>query len=343
MRALLRVDPPGRAVLCEENGAPIRESEWRDLSWNAPLARVPRRARFPGGVVFETTEVEAVAAWEARFSRPGAWSWIVRLERLGPHTLLFALLALAVVFSGARWGVPALASYLAERIPDEARRQIDVESVRGLDLLALEPSDLEGSEFARLQLMFDAAVADAGGEGSGHRLLTRGGGALGANALALPGGSVVVTDELVRLADSDDALYGVLAHELAHVERRHGLRAMLEASFVALALVVAAGDASQVAQFALTLPTLLVTRGYSRGHEAEADADALAQLLASGRDPACLAVLFEKMSPAARPEAENADSSALWTWLSTHPSSAERSRQLRAASPKSRCRDAGDR
>lgn len=48
---------------------------------------------------------------------------------------------------------------------------------------------------------------------------------IGANAFALPDGTLVVTDELVELAgDNDDEVLAVLAHELGHIHERHGLR-----------------------------------------------------------------------------------------------------------------------
>jgi Zn-dependent protease with chaperone function len=44
------------------------------------------------------------------------------------------------------------------------------------------------------------------------------------NAMALPGGHIIVTSGLLNSIENDEELEGVLAHEIAHVERRHGLR-----------------------------------------------------------------------------------------------------------------------
>ena len=54
-----------------------------------------------------------------------------------------------------------------------------------------------------------------------YRLELRSGEALGANALALPSGIVIMTDDLVALAKSDDEIGAVMAHELGHVRGRH--------------------------------------------------------------------------------------------------------------------------
>ncbi len=49
---------------------------------------------------------------------------------------------------------------------------------------------------------------------------------IGANAFALPGGIVIVTDQLMQLAEHDDEILAVLAHEIGHVKHRHVLRGL---------------------------------------------------------------------------------------------------------------------
>ena len=51
---------------------------------------------------------------------------------------------------------------------------------------------------------------------------------MGANALAFPGGPVVVTDELVLLLQQDDLILSVIAHEFAHIQERHSLQHIVE-------------------------------------------------------------------------------------------------------------------
>ena len=89
-----------------------------------------------------------------------------------------------------------------------------------------------------------------------------------ANAFALPGGTVVMTDAIVRAAAdkgiSDDALIGVLAHEIGHVVHRHGMRMVVEQGVLNMGLGLALGDVSGVVS---TGATLLTSRAYSRFHE----------------------------------------------------------------------------
>lgn len=148
------------------------------------------------------------------------------------------------------------------------------------------------------------------------------------NAFALPGGRVVVFRGLVGACDSPDALAGVLAHELAHVEERHGLRHLMRTlGILAFAGGVVGGsfEGFEAAETAVELSSGLLALRHSRRHEREADRIAVAKLVAAGRSPRGLAQFFEAMQ--ARPGMELADRLA---WLSTHPVSSERVAALEA-------------
>jgi Zn-dependent protease with chaperone function len=122
----------------------------------------------------------------------------------------------------------------------------------------------------------------------------RGGKVLGANALALPDGSIVITDEMVALLEGhDDTLVGVFGHEYGHVHLRHGMRALARFTLVSTATGVALGDFSTLLA---GVPALLAQLGYSRDAEREADEMAARVLAASGRRPEVMAVLFERLA-----------------------------------------------
>ena len=69
---------------------------------------------------------------------------------------------------------------------------------------------------------------------------------VGANAFALPGGDIVVTDALVKLVGEGDGLTGVLAHEAGHVEYRHGLRQVIQSSAIGATAALLFGDVSTI-------------------------------------------------------------------------------------------------
>jgi Zn-dependent protease with chaperone function len=141
----------------------------------------------------------------------------------------------------------------------------------------------------------------------------------------LPGGIVVVTDELVRVLGNDAQISAMLAHEIEHVRHRHALRETLQAAGAAALVSAAAGDAVSITTLATTLPTLLLERGYSRAFEDEADTFAFANLKQVGIPrKACADALtaLEQAHPASRVAASSADST--FDYLSTHPPTAQR-------------------
>jgi predicted Zn-dependent protease len=148
---------------------------------------------------------------------------------------------------------------------------------------------------------------------------------LGPNAFALPGGSVLVLDEIVELSDDDDEIIGVLAHEMGHVTERHAVRQMLQGSAVTLAMLWYVGDVSNLLA---TAPSTLLETRYSRDFERRADAFAMRMLTLNGIPSTRLADMLGLLEQAhkQRSAAEKTD----WPdYLSTHPNTQERIGALR--------------
>ena len=131
----------------------------------------------------------------------------------------------------------------------------------------------------------------------------------------------------------------VLAHEIGHVEKMHGLRA-IRSGRLNSALTVLAVEAgknlggAQLAEITKAfdesindIAGTLMNSGYSRKLEYEADAAAVAILKQAGYEPGALVAMLENM-------AENWDSSRL-DFAATHPPPAERIAQLKKAKVKS--------
>ncbi|WP_340317338.1 M48 family metallopeptidase [Rhizorhabdus argentea] len=137
------------------------------------------------------------------------------------------------------------------------------------------------------------------------------------NAVALPGGRILIFDRLIAEARSPDELAGVLAHEIGHVEHRHVLVAMMRRFGIGL-LVGSGGNTAQYGQ------ALLDSR-YSRAAEAEADDYSIEHLRSAGISPAATAALFARLG-----RDESADP-GIFAYLASHPPSADRRRRFAAA------------
>lgn len=158
------------------------------------------------------------------------------------------------------------------------------------------------------------------------------------NAVSAPGGFVFVSKGFLAVLRSEDELAAVLAHEVAHVTLRHGVGALSQAelSDALLMLGKEAASARAGAEVGLLTDTFgdmatdvadtLLTKGYSRSQEYEADKYASAILLASGYEPAALpgvlAILEKTMSQ---------NDEAASGWFSTHPEASDRADELGVA------------
>ena len=244
--------------------------------------------------------------------------WVAELESRWTYAVAALIAMLVVLIAGYVWGLPAAARYVALRMPEKLAAKIGDGALEFLDSHFLTASQLDLGTQQRILVRL-RAMHSPGGSLPSHRVLFRSGRQIGANALALPNGVIVVTDPLVKLAGSDEEVLAVLGHELGHLEERHALRALLQGSVVAIIVAWYAGDVSSLA---VGIPALLLQTGYSRDFEREADAFGAQFMVANGLAPEHLASILEKL------EKSHTGGTAP-PYLSTHPVTTERSEALR--------------
>lgn len=293
--------------------------------WEAPLAevevserlgRVPRRLLFRDGTLFETSQNEALdRALQSVGHSTGIVHW---LEARWP----VAVVSLAAVALGTllfiRVGVPAIAGYAARTLPTSVDRALGAQALEVLDEAFLNPSGLEPARQRALQARFAAMTRDD--RSFAYRLELRSAPRLGPNALALPSGIVVMTDELVELAQHDDELVAVLAHEIGHVRGRHALRQLLQTAGVSAITFAILGDVSSVSAMLTAAPALIEAK-HSRDFEREADAFARQWLARQGIPSHRFDDILCRM------EAEHGTGSdGIGEYLSSHPATGERAR-----------------
>lgn len=304
------------------------------------LGNTPRYFSFDDGSKFETRDNDGVDDLLRHHSGSELHGWQAFLHRLESrlHYVLLALV-LVVAFSWGmlKFGLPAVAEGVAYALPQDIMQSATQTTLQVLDSHYLHPSELDSAVQQRLQARFDAMTSDVE-SGFDYRLLFRKGGeTLGANAFALPSGSIVVTDELVKIAGNDEEVVAVLAHELGHVVHRHSLRQVLQNSVLSLIVTYTTGDASSLF---VALPVLFVQLGYSRGFEYEADQFAYDYLQQHRIPLHHFADILEglEQSQTERREArrnrekgERSRADEIFEYLSTHPATEERVKRFREA------------
>ena len=155
------------------------------------------------------------------------------------------------------------------------------------------------------------------------------------NAFAAPGGLILATRGLLECCQTEDELAAVLAHEIGHVEKLHGLRAIRTGRLNSALTILAVEAGKNLAGENLAevtkafdesindITTTLMNSGYSRKLEFEADAAAIGILKQAGYQPGALVAMLENM-------AKNWDSSRK-DFAATHPPPADRIAELQKA------------
>jgi Zn-dependent protease with chaperone function len=238
------------------------------------LAHTQRRIGFADGSAFITQDNDAVDALLAH-SHTQLTSSIHALEGSFRAVALGLLVLIAGVYLGVTQGIPWAAERVATQIPQDVQNRLGRDALVILDRIMLEPSELEPAEEERLRRLAMPALVAAGFADTDLQFRK----GIGPNALTLPDGTIVITDELAVLA-SDDQLLAVVYHELGHLEGRHILRRTLQNSFLVLGVFFLTGDVNSV-ELLLAIPTVVMNSAYSRDFEREADRYALEKLIAN--------------------------------------------------------------
>ncbi|MGR4870914.1 M48 family metallopeptidase [Variovorax sp. LARHSF232] len=317
------------------------EVEWPEV-WSAQRAQktVAVDLRDAGSL-----QIDDGARWHAALAAAGGRPSLAQRMQTRWRVFIVVLLVAAVgLWAFYRYGTPWAAVQLTRHVPLDWETSVSTRALAQLDGQWLKPSKLAPERQAQLRAAFDALAAQVDARRLPYpnykprfRLEFRSG--LGPNALALPGGTVVMTDALVEAASraqlDDDALMGVLAHEMGHVLYRHGTRMVVEQGVLNIGLGLAMGDVSSLIS---TGSALLTGLAYQRGHEADADCFAVALMQQAGRPLAPMAELLLRIDDGAKEKdgsqnmgnKEGEDASFAWSsLLDSHPGTPERARRMK--------------
>ncbi|MFV1987455.1 MAG: M48 family metalloprotease [Gemmatimonadota bacterium] len=148
------------------------------------------------------------------------------------------------------------------------------------------------------------------------------------NAFALPGGFIYVTRGIMTHFNSEAALASVIGHEIGHVTARHSVEQMSRAQLGSLAIGVGSIVSEDVRRFGGVAQTALgvLFLSYGRNDESESDMLSVRYAVREGYDPREAIGVHEML---ARQTAARGGS-GVPSWLSTHPSSADRIDRIRA-------------
>ena len=139
------------------------------------------------------------------------------------------------------------------------------------------------------------------------------------NAFALPNNHLVVYTGLIEDCKRQEALQGVLGHEIAHLEKNHVMKKLSKELGYSVLLTAAGG--SKGGQMAREILKTLSSSAYDRSLEKEADIASVKYMLEAGINPKPMADFMYQM-------AQDSGISKAMYWIADHPESEERAKYI---------------
>mgnify|MGYP001175601700 CR=1 FL=1 len=241
-----------------------------------------------------------------------------RLQRF-QLALVAGLASVVLVIGTYFWGIPTLAKIAAPWVPvswEEKLGQSMLEYVAPAEQRCSDPARL-----AKIEEMVNAMLATQGE--TKYRFKIHVVNQPVFNALAAPGGHIVIFRGLLDRTENAEELAGVLAHELQHILKRHVTRSLLEYASTSFLLAAVLGDVSGIVSFGVEAAQMLAQMRFSREHELEADEAGLQMLLAGRIDPAGMIAFFEAVRK------QEGQMATTLSFVSTHPQTEVRIARLK--------------
>lgn len=315
---------------------PARAGVLSEVNVSSRVGNIARKLYWDDDSLFETLDNDAVDQVLEQANHRDKKSHVI--HRMESSKTWVAIALVATVILGVLFfkvGLPSGAGFIANKMPIGATEAISKNALKNMDRFIFDESELSDEAQSKWQAQFDSIVSQVDTKGFDLTLHFR---QLGVpNAMALPGGDIIVTDEFIELIDDPGEFDGVLLHEVAHVVERHGLQQVIQASTLTIIIALATGDVSGAGELAVSLPVFLTKSNYSRQSENSADEYAFVQMMDLGIDPTHFASIILKLGELDESDLEPSDDSESASmdesdrrlgYLSTHP--ATKNRALRA-------------
>ncbi|GEM_PF-1412347 len=241
----------------------------------------------------------------------------------GARPMMLLVMLMAIPLFGwllFRYGLPATAKVVAQRVPVAWEEKLGHEIMHSLTDGATMCRDAQLT--AAVTRLVDRLAWAAGDPPYHFNIQIVKSDTV--NAMAAPGGSIIVYTGLLTHTKSPEELAGVLAHEMAHVLHRHGTQTLLHEVSASLLLSALLGNASGAMQAVMQGASVLNRLRYTRDFESQADASGMQLLLTAHVNPNGMIDFFDRMQ-----SESGSETSPALHFLASHPDTADRVENLR--------------
>lgn len=299
--------------------APHRCCDFSDCTQGEVLAGLPVELCFADGGLF--TPGDPAFRWPHTAGSQRLLHWLE-----GHWSAVFAGVLLVPLFLWVMVtkALPAAADASVPLLPDAVTQQVGEQTLYLLDKTLMNPSKLSEGRRRDVRRQWQHSMQNLSLSHSNYELLFRSG-KIGANAFALPDGTVVLTDEIVTLMEREPhALTAVLLHEIGHVEHQHGMKQLARATATSMLFAMLLGDIEGASEVIIGAGSSLIDNAFSREMESEADRFAHHQLKQLGLSPGHFATAMRLLAESTHQSLDEEEGRHWTYYLSSHPEVLER-------------------
>ena len=228
--------------------------------------------------------------------------------------------AVAIIAAGVIsyiWGLPLLVNVITPHVPLKWEKGIGESA---LNLLA--PAEKRCTDTKLLQAVDEIVARLEKSDHSPYSFKVFIVKSSAFNAIALPGGNIIVFSGLIEKTESPEDLAAVLAHEMQHIKKRHATRKIIEDSSTGIIISALSGDVTGSMVYGASAARTLAALSYSRQYEEAADEGGMEMLIAADINPEEMIHMFTIM----KKEKQNFK---MPQYISTHPDLDDRISRLK--------------
>jgi Zn-dependent protease with chaperone function len=285
-----------------------------EVEFSERIGNIPRKIYFPDETIFQTSENDILDNFLKNQSRDKTNNFVFNLESKLKYVLFTFIFSILSLYLVAFEFIPFGAEKIAFSLPQEIMKDTDKETLEQLDEYFLIESNLSKQRQKELKELFSLYYPEDLPE---LNLQFRGSSEIGANAFALPNGTIIFTDELIEKSIDDKELLSIFFHEIAHIKYRHSLQSMILNSTFVIFWTFITNDISGISTLITGLPILIINSKYSREFETEADEYAYNLMQKNSIEPHYFLDILNRIS-------SNENNSTVLNYFSSHPNTHER-------------------
>ena len=285
------------------------------VKFSDSVGNLPIRLTFPSGWAFNADDSDSLKELAIASNKS---AWLVKLEQYWLAVLASVLLCISLTIAGFYYGVPWASRAIVSAVPASVEQKFG-EQVFSQFERHWSASDVPFEVRKKVRERLKQHLVTIDYQGMPIELVFRSMDEQ-ANAFAFPGGTIVVLDGLVSLAQNDQQLDSIILHEVGHVHHRHVMIQVVESSIVAIGVAVLTGEATGALDSMAGIGAFLLSNGRSRQAEQQADMFAKQAMIDIYGSAQPMVEIFELL--------DNTSQFEIPEWISTHPEMQQRIEDL---------------